>query len=403
MKVLQINSVYGIGSTGRIAQDLNNLLIEKGHQSYVAYGRESITEDDNIIRIGSRFDNYFHVAVTRLLDRHGFASKKSTIEFIEKIDEINPDIVHFHNLHGYYINVKILFDYLKENNKKVVWTLHDCWSFTGHCSYFDYVGCENWKTKCQNCPQKKEYPASYFIDNSKKNYIDKKIIFNKLDDNNLIIVTPSDWLADLVKKSFLKNYKIKVINNGIDLYKFRPLKSNFKDKHNMKNKLMILGVASKWTRRKGLKYFIDLANKLDDNKIIVLVGLSKNQKNKLPKNIIGIERTNDVKELIEIYSAADVFLNPTLEDNFPTTNLEALACGTPVITFNTGGSVESVNNNVGRIVEKGDIDSVIKIINKLYTGELSFDPEICVKFAKDNFDKYERYNDYLNLYNSLNK
>lgn len=166
---------------------------------------------------------------------------------------------------------------------------------------------------------------------------------------------------------------------------------------------MILGVASKWTRRKGLKYFIDLANKLDDNKIIVLVGLSKNQKNKLPKNIIGIERTNDVKELIEIYSAADVFLNPTLEDNFPTTNLEALACGTPVITFNTGGSVESVNNNVGRIVEKGDIDSVIKIINKLYTGELSFDPEICVKFAKDNFDKYERYNDYLNLYNSLNK
>jgi glycosyltransferase involved in cell wall biosynthesis len=403
MKVLQINSVYGIGSTGRIAQDLNNLLIEKGYQSYVAYGRESITEDKNIIRIGSKFDNYFHVAVTRLLDRHGFASKRATKELIKKIDEINPNIIHLHNIHGYYVNIKILFDYLKENNKKVVWTLHDCWSFTGHCSHFDYVGCENWKTKCQNCPQKKEYPASYFIDNSKKNYIDKKIIFNKLDDNNLIIVTPSDWLADLVKKSFLKNYKIKVINNGIDLDQFRPLKTDFKEDHNIRNKLIILGVASKWTKRKGLKYFIDLANKLDDNKVIVLVGVSKFQKNKLPKNIIGIERTNDVKELIEIYSAADVFLNPTLEDNFPTTNLEALACGTPVITFNTGGSVESVNNNVGRIVEKGDINSIIKIVNNLYTGKLIFIPKICAEFAKNNFDKYERYNDYLNLYNSLNK
>jgi glycosyltransferase involved in cell wall biosynthesis len=400
MKVLQINSVYGIGSTGRIAKDLNDLLIEKGHESYVAYGRESITEDDNIIRIGSKLDNYFHVAATRLLDRHGFASKKATKEFIKKIDTIKPDIIHLHNIHGYYINIRILFDYLKENNQKVIWTLHDCWPFTGHCAYFDYVGCNKWKTICKKCPQKRNYPASFLVDNSKKNYMDKRKIFNGLNDN-LTIVTPSNWLSNLVNKSFLKNYKTNVINNGIDLNKFQPMNSNFKNENNIQKKIMILGVASKWEKRKGFEYFIELANRIDDNKVIVLVGLTKSQKRSLPNNIIGIERTNNIKELVEIYTSADVFINPTLEDNFPTTNLEALACGTPVITFNTGGSVESVNKNVGRIVEQGDIYSIIKIINNLDGNGLKLNSKSCIEFANHNFDKNDRYADYIKIYKEL--
>lgn len=400
MKVLQINSVYGIGSTGRIAKDLSDLLIDKGHESYVAYGRESITEDDNIIRIGSKLDNYFHVAVTRLLDRHGFASKKATKEFIKKIDTINPDIIHLHNIHGYYINIKILFDYLKKNNKKVIWTLHDCWSFTGHCSHFDYIGCNKWKVQCNNCPQKNEYPASYLLDNSKKNFIDKREIFNRLD-NNLTIVTPSKWLANLVKKSFLKNYQTNVINNGIDLDNFRPVENNFKKRYGIADKFMILGVASNWGEKKGYEYFFKLANKIDKNIIIVLVGLNKSQIKELPNNIIGIERTNNVGELVEIYSAADVFVNPTLEDNFPTTNLESLACGTPVVTFNTGGSGESIDDKVGKIINQGDFYSLFDFLNKMYNRKIKFNSDNCVKYARENFSKTDRYLDYINLYKTI--
>jgi len=400
MKVLQINSVYGIGSTGRIAQDLNNLLIEKDHSSYVAYGRESSVKSDKIIRIGSNLDNYFHVAATRLFDKHGFASKRATNQFIKKIDKINPDIIHLHNIHGYYINIEILFDYLKEKNKKVVWTLHDCWSFTGHCSHFDYIGCNKWKIQCNRCPQKNEYPASYFLDNSKKNFIGKREIFNGLD-NNLIIVTPSKWLASLVGKSFLKNYDVKVINNGIDLSVFKPINSEFKKTKNIINKFMILGVASQWGEKKGYEYFLKLAKRIDKNKVIVLVGLSKSQKKRLPNNIIGIERTNNVHELVEIYSDADIFVNPTLEDNFPTTNLEALACGTPVVTFNTGGSVESLNSEVGKIIAQGDLENLLDFIDKVYQGKIEFSTRKCNKHAKDNYSKIDRYMDYINLYNTL--
>jgi putative colanic acid biosynthesis glycosyltransferase len=213
MKVLQINSVCGIGSTGRIATDIHDILIEQGHESYIAYGRDLPKNCENAIRIGTKIDNYTHVAKTRLLDKHGFGSIKATKEFINKVIDINPDIIHLHNIHGYYINIEILFDYLKEANKPVVWTFHDCWSFTGHCAYFDYVGCNKWKTGCYSCPEKKAYPSSLIFDNSKNNYINKKEIFTVV--KNLTIVTPSQWLANLVQESFLNEYPVKVINNGI--------------------------------------------------------------------------------------------------------------------------------------------------------------------------------------------
>ncbi|WFF74407.1 glycosyltransferase [Proteiniclasticum sp. QWL-01] len=393
MKVLQVNSVCGIGSTGRIATDIHNILIEQGHESYIAYGRDLPKNCDNAIRIGTRIDNYTHVAKTRVLDKHGFGSKKATIEFIDKVKELDPDIIHLHNIHGYYINVEILFDYLKEANKPVVWTLHDCWSFTGHCAYFDYVGCNKWKRGCYGCPEKKAYPSSIIYDNSKDNYRRKKEIFTGI--KNLNIVTPSQWLANLVQQSFLKEYPVKVINNGIDLDVFKPTESDFMKKNNIENKFVILGVASIWDRRKGLKYFIELAKMLHEDEVIILVGLSEKQKKGLPNNIIGITRTNNVSELASIYSIADVFVNPTLEDNFPTTNLESLACGTPVITFNTGGSPESIGLNCGFSIENKSTLELFTHIQKIKGGKLI--RKECLNRSKI-FDKNKCINLYIKLY-----
>ncbi|EOU1753849.1 glycosyltransferase [Clostridium perfringens] len=390
MKVLQINSVCGVGSTGRIATDLYKVLEEQGHECVIAYGRGTAPEGIKTIKIGTDFDNYMHVAKTRLFDKHGFGSTKATKEFIKKVKEYDPDVIHLHNIHGYYINIEILFNYLKEANKKVVWTLHDCWAFTGHCAYFDYVRCSKWKSVCEECPQKKEYPTSNILDNSKDNFKKKKEIFTGVND--LTIVTPSKWLAGLVKESFLSEYKVEVINNGIDLEIFKPTKSNFREKHNLQDKIIILGVASAWDRRKGLKFFLELSQMLDENYKIIIVGVNKKQKKQLPKNILGIIRTNNLDELVKIYSVADIFVNPTLEDNFPTTNLEALACGVNVITFDTGGSPESLKKIVGsKIVDQGNL-------NKLYNEIVNFkcDPIDLEEISK--LDKYRRLNLYINTY-----
>lgn len=396
MKVLQINSVCGVGSTGRIATDLYKVLEEQGHECVIAYGRGTAPEGIKTIKIGTDFDNYMHVAKTRLFDKHGFGSTKATKEFIKKVKEYDPDVIHLHNIHGYYINIEILFDYLKKSNKKVIWTLHDCWAFTGHCAYFDYVGCDKWKLECKDCPQKKEYPNSLVLDSSKSNYEKKKMIFTGV--KNLTIVTPSKWLSGLVKESYLSEYKVKVINNGIDLDVFKPTKSDFRKRYGLENKCIILGVASVWNRRKGLSYLIKLSEMLDETYKIIVVGVNKKQKEKLPNNMIGIIKTNNVKELVEIYSASDIFVNPTLEDNFPTTNLEALACGGFVITFNTGGSIESVSNKNGFIVEKNDITQLYKKIIEARTNKLN--RENIINSSKF-YNKIERYRKYLEVYFNL--
>ena len=398
MKVLQINSVCGIGSTGRIATDIHNILIEKNHESYIAYGRELPKNCDNTIKIGDKVDNYIHVAKTRVFDKHGFGSKQATTEFVNTIKILNPDIIHLHNIHGYYLNIEILFNYLKESNKPVIWTLHDCWSFTGHCAYFDYVGCDKWKTGCFNCPEKKAYPSSFGIDNSKNNYLNKKNIFTGI--NNLTIVTPSNWLADLVKNSYLKDYAIRVVNNGIDLKKFKPTDSLFREKNYLVDKFIILGVAYDWDRRKGLKYFVELSDKLKDDEIIILVGLSNEQLKQIPEKIIGISRTNNINELIDIYSSANIFVNPTLEDNFPTTNIEALACGTPVITFNTGGSIECIDHNTGSVVSIKNSDALYKEIVKYKSKNTDISIK-CVDRAKELYNKDDRYNEYIRLYKEM--
>lgn len=396
MNILQINSVCGIGSTGRIVTDLHALLISQGHKSTVAFGRDKAKNCTTAIRIGNSVDNYLHVARTRLFDAHGFASLSATKVFIAKIIALNPDVIHLHNLHGYYLHVGLLFEYLKQTDKSVIWTLHDCWAFTGHCSHFDYIGCDRWKSECHHCPSKVEYPKSLFFDRSKKKYKQKKELFTGVPD--LTIVIPSRWLSILVKESYLQEYPVKVINNGIDLSVFKPVSSDFRTRYNLHRQFVILGVAFNWGVRKGYQYFIDLAKKLNPNEKIVLVGVSEQQIKELPNGIIGIAKTNSSAELAEIYSSADIFVNPTLEDNFPTTNLEALACGVPVITFNTGGSPEALDDDCGMVVERGDLNGLIAAIEKVKKNGKIFYTAQCQKRANDLYGKNDRFKEYVSLY-----
>ena len=276
MKVLQINSVCSYGSTGRIAVDLYTLLESQGHECMIAYGRRTAPANVKTIRIGSSFDNYRHVALTRLTDKHGFSSRNATKKLIEDIEGFDPDIIHLHNIHGYFINMEILFHYLSQANKPVVWTLHDCWAFAGHCSYFDYVQCDKWKSGCFDCPQKGKYPKSLVRDNSAWNYHEKMELFTSIQD--MKIVTPSQWLADLVKQSYLKKYPVNVIHNGINLDAFKPTSSDFKTRYHIENKKVVLGVASVWEDRKGLKYLEKLSADLGDEYAVVIVGVTESQK-----------------------------------------------------------------------------------------------------------------------------
>ncbi|WP_027090081.1 glycosyltransferase [Thomasclavelia saccharogumia] len=338
-RILFINSVCN-GSTGTICKNLYKAAKEAGHECCIAYGRGEAPEGFNTIKIGNQLDIYLHVLKARLFDASGFGSKHSTKKFIKEIEKFKPDIIHLHNIHGYYVNIEILFKYLKEHPEiKKIWTLHDCWAFTGHCAYYTYAKCDKWKAGCQgHCLNKNEYPQTIFS-RTDKNYLRKKELFNNID--NMILVTPSKWLKGEVKKSYLNDYQITVINNGVDTEIFKYTKSNIKERYGIKDRKVILGVASVWDKRKGLDTFIELSKQLHSEYQIVLIGLNDKQIRSLPANIIGINRTENVQELVEWYSAAEVYFNPTLEDNYPTTNLEAIACGTPVVTFDTGGSPEA--------------------------------------------------------------
>lgn len=396
MNILQINSVCGVGSTGRIATDLHAILLAQGHQSTMAFGRDMARSCEQVIRIGNRIDNYRHVARTRLFDAHGFGSVAATKAFIAKIRALNPDVIHLHNLHGYYLHIGLLFDFLKQVNKPVVWTLHDCWAFTGHCAHFDFIGCDRWKRACYDCPLKTEYPKSLFLDRSRRNYQQKKELFKGVDE--LTIVTPSKWLGELVQESFLQEYPVALIHNGIDLKVFQPTPSIFRRRYTLEGQCILLGVASIWSERKGYGYFLDLAKHLRPDEKIVLVGVSEQQVKQLPPGIVGIAKTNSTAELAEIYSAADLFINPTLEDNFPTTNLEALACGTPVVTFNSGGSPECVDAGCGLVVERGDLPGLVAAIATLRkNGKESYSAQ-CQQRAQDHFDKDARFAEYVALY-----
>lgn len=392
MKILQINTSVNSGSTGRIAEDIGKTLISRGHDSYIAFGRGNQKSVSSLLRIGSKLDFYLHQIISLFTDRHGFGSKRATRKFLKQVDVIKPDAIGLHNIHGYYLNVKILFKYIKDKNIPVLWTFHDCWPFTGHCSY--NTDCDN----CKNCQRK--YPTSIFLNQTTRNFRDKKLIFNQV--KKLQIITPSIWLKDLVKQSFLK-YPVHCINNGIDLNQFKPSEKalKLKEKLQLKDKKIILGVASTWDKRKGLADFVQLASVIDASYQIILIGLSNKQIQGLPENIMGVQRTESISELANYYSMADVYINPTHKDNFPTTNIEALACGTPVITYNTGGSPEAIDAQTGKIIKKGDVKGLYYAVQDFALHSQEHYAKVCRTRAEQLFNKEDRYLDYLKLYESL--
>lgn len=399
-KLLQINSVVNSGSTGRIAEEIGIEAMKNGWKSYIAYGRSALPSKSETIKIGNDWDIKWHGLQTRLFDRHGLASKKATKKLVEKIKEIKPDIIHLHNLHGYYLNIEILFNYLAKTDIPIVWTLHDCWPMTGHCAYFSFIGCEKWKTQCEYCPQKRRYPACYIIDRSYKNYQLKRRLFTCV--RKMTLVPVSNWLADIVKDSFLKYYQKKVIHNGVDTTVFWPrISGEIRDKYKIRDKFVLLGVANVWDQRKGLIDFLRLSRLLKDDEMIILVGLTNQQINNLPSNILGIRRTENVHQLAELYSLADLFVNPTREDNFPSTNLEALACGTPVVTSRTGGSPEALTPETGFVVEQGDLAGIRKAIDAIKIKGKSYYSEACRERAVKIFNKNDRYAEYIQLYEQM--
>lgn len=401
MKIIQINTSINTGSTGRITEDIGKLLLNTGHESYIAAGNTTRPSSSQVIEIGDKWDKRMHGLKTRLFDRHGFGSENATLQFIKEIIRIQPDIIHLHNIHGYYLHIGVLFDYLKQVQTPVVWTFHDCWPFTGHCSFFDRVNCYKWQTACHHCPNLKGYPKSLGFDNSRKNYNEKSKIFNGLE--NCTIITPSEWLANHVKSSFLRNYQIQCIHNGVDIKTFSPSaeSNSIKSKYQIRNTPYILGVANTWDLRKGLKDFEALVHLNDDSYQIVLVGLSNKQIKSLHHNIIGIERTENIFELAALYAGAGAFVNPTYVDNFPTTNLEALACGTPVIMYNTGGSPEAINENTGIVVEKGNITELKNAIEFILSKGKEFYRLPCIERVKKFFNKEDSSNNYIELYKKM--
>lgn len=401
-RVLLVNTVAGTGSVGRLVTGLYDALSYRGYECLIAFGRDEAPDGYNCYRIGNDFDVYVHGAMSRLNDKHGFYSKRATREFIDVIEDFDPDIIHLHNVHGYYLNIEIFFRYLKESGRRVIWTLHDCWTFTGHCSHFEYIGCNKWQTGCFKCEQLNEYPKSMGKDNSVFNYNMKHELFTGFD--NLTIVTPSYWLQDRVSQSFMKEYHSVVVPTGIDLNQFMPIEESvaegnlifkLRNSLNIRGKKLLLGVANPWRERKGLLQFETLAKTIDDNYVIVLLGLNDNQLNDLPESIVGLAHTDSVMELAALYSMADVYVNLTLEDTFPTTNIEALACGTPVVTYKAGGAAESIDDTCGIAVERNSIQGVVAAIDKIMSQRgICYTKEQCLARAR-LYDRNYRFMEYV--------
>lgn len=410
-KILQIGASLNCGAPGKIAEQIGLLAMSRGWDVYMAHGvRHSNPSQLKTIPMVTSHEEKIHALYSLLLDRHGLGPNGKTKQLVEWIKENKPDVIHLHNIHGYFLNYKTLFDYLVTTEIPVVWTLHDCWPFTGHCAYFDSVDCLRWKSGCYDCPLRKDYPKSMFIDRSKQNYELKKRLFTGL--KKCVMVPVSDWLGNITKESFMGTYPVHVIHNGIDLNTFKPIRTDLRNRLGIeKEKIVVLGLAAPWVPRKGYNDMIRISEEKDFQ--VVMVGVSAEQKEALPKNIIAVPRTSNQQELVEYYNMADVFVNPTYSDNFPTTNLEALACGTPIITYRTGGSPEAISDvenakkvkdgvecyPTGMVVEQGDIAGIADAISELHAHPLS--SEDCRRRAETHFDKDKCFEEYIELYERL--
>ncbi|WP_165249206.1 glycosyltransferase [Adlercreutzia sp. ZJ141] len=352
-----------------IVYDRHLSLLADGVDSYVAWGRGRESGDEfgasgqpREFKISTKVGLWRDAALSRLDDRDGFHSKGETKRLLEWLDAINPDTVHLHQLHGYYMNVEMLFNWLAAQSCNVIWTLHDCWAFTGHCTYFTMVKCEQWRSCCaceRSCPQLREYPKAFGRGACKRNFEDKKRLFTMISPERMTIYTPSRWLADLVGASFLSKYPVEVHHNQIDHTVFKPTPSDFRERYGIDDRFMILGVANPWTERKGLDDFLQLAAELDERYAVVLVGLSKKQIKELPKCIVGIKCTDSPTELAEAYTAANLFINPSIEETYSMTTAEAAACGTPVAVVEGTACVEAAEDAKKYVIHLGDLKSVV--------------------------------------------
>ena len=398
MKLLQINAALNRGSTGRIAEQIASLARGRGWDTYMIHGARYVNRSDmQTLQTVTSLGEKVHAVKSMLFDAHGLGSTLATKRIVREIEGINPDIIHLHNIHGYYLNYKVLFEYLRTVDIPVVWTLHDCWTMTGHCAHFDVIGCERWKTECYKCPLKRDYPKSLLLERSKRNYNLKKQLFTSV--KNMTIVPVSRWLGGIVKESYLGCYPCNVINNGVDIQLFSPIENNLRTQLNIGDRTVLLGVATAWKDDKGLQEFIRLSEKPSYQ--VVMVGVPEDIKRNLPHSIIAINRTNNQQELAAYYSMADMLVNPTYADTFPTVNLEALACGTPIVTYRTGGSPESVTEETGLVVDKGDFDALVKAIEEVRAKGKTHYSHACRQRAVALYNKDERYEDYIKLYESL--
>lgn len=362
MKVVQIAG-YASGSIKTISLNISDYLSQKGIENYIFYSFNDIQKDNGYF-YANKAEIKANALASRIQGNYGFNSKRITERLIQKLKELQPDIIQLHNLHSHDINLDLLFTYLKEINIPVVYTFHDCWAFTGYCPYYTYARCNQWESGCKKCLLRNRY--SWFQDRSNILYNKKKELLTGL--KQLTIVTPSKWLKEEVSKSFLREKECVVIPNGIDLKIFKPAQNRVKELLGIQDKKMVLAVAFHLAEAKGANDLLKLNELLPKNYRLVLVGLNEKEIASLPKNIIGVPRTNSQKELAEYYTAADLFINPTHEDNFPTVNLEALACGTPIVAYDVGGACEAFDSSTGIAVEENDIgglrDAILKIMSK---------------------------------------
>lgn len=395
MKILQLNATANWGSTGKIAEQINLKAMELGWDCYIAYGRSCNPSKSKLIKVGKMINVYEHYIENRLFDNEGLASRIPTKRLIKQIKELNPDIIHLHNIHDHWLNYKILFEYLNTTNIPIVWTQHDCWAFTGGCGYYSSLECDKWQTGCNNCPRKK-----ILIDNLKKNFNLKKSLFTA--NKNLTLVPVSHWLENEMRHSFFNSNKIIPILNGVDIDIFHPLKeTSVREKYGIGDKFLLIGLATAWSARKGLNDYIELSKRIPNDHVIILVGLKKNQISKLPTNIIGIERTSNIQELVELYSSADTVLNLSYEETFGLTTTEGFACGTPGIVYNRTASPELIEGEVGYVIESGNIEQLLSTIAKIKSNGKVYYSENCRKRAENKYDKNKCFQQYIDLYNEI--
>lgn len=399
--LLQINSTANWGSTGKIAEQIGARAISQGWDSYIAYGRYANPSRSKIIKVGSKFSQFLHLIESIIFDNHGLASRIATKALVKKIKKLSPDIIHLHNIHGYYLNYKILFEYLITANVPVVWTLHDCWPYTGHCAHYVHDGCCQWQNQCTRKDCSRVYPRSYLAQ-TKRNFLLKQRLFTSIG-SRLVLTPVSSWLAEQAKQSFLGKQRIHFIYNGVDTSVFIPQDtSDIKPKFKLEGKKVLIGVASTWSEEKGFSDYLELRKKLSDDYVILIVGVNSAEINKLPDGIIGIKRTQSPKELAELYSISDIVLSLSRAETFGLTVAEGMACGTPAVVYNNTAIPELITSDTGVVVNNtGDIDGVVKAIETILGRGKQNYTEACRKRAVEYFDNRKCFNEYMKLYDRL--